>query len=353
MAMTAHANSVTERATLPAKALAVFVNGLRDLGYQVEAIMAAAGLAPDVFDDPDGEVPCDTYGAVLSLAERERHTPNLALALAQRTPIGAWPLLDYLVVTSDTVGAGVRQLPRYFRLVGNPVTITIHEAAESVRVELSASIPFAIEYDTALLAIHLRSETGGRFIPSAFAFTHAVEDVAGYARVLGCPKSADMSWSGLLIAREAWDLPLRRRDPILRQVLEGHADEILTRLPERTGLAADIQRVLMARLASGDTRIESLGRHFAMSPRTLQRRLGLEGTSYQKLLDAARQASADRYLAESTLSIGEIAYMLGYSEPAPFHRAFRRWHAMTPEAYRAGFAQRGRRFPTSQLPTPN
>jgi AraC-like DNA-binding protein len=56
--------------------------------------------------------------------------------------------------------------------------------------------------------------------------------------------------------------------------------------------------------------------------------------SYQQLLDAARKEAARRYLAESSLAIGEVAYLVGYSEPAPFHRAFKRWYGVTPEVFR-------------------
>ena len=76
-------------------------------------------------------------GRSLSRAQQERFTPNLALELARLTPIGAYPLLDYLVLTSDTVGAGVRQLARYFRLIGNPVVITVHEDVDPIRVEMA------------------------------------------------------------------------------------------------------------------------------------------------------------------------------------------------------------------------
>jgi AraC-like DNA-binding protein len=82
--------------------------------------------------------------------------------------------------------------------------------------------------------------------------------------------------------------------------------------------------------------MSSMARQFGMSERTLQRRLADEGVSYQELLDEARKQVAGRYLTTSALAIGEVAYLLGYSEPAAFHRAFKRWYATTPEAYRAG-----------------
>ena len=81
-------------------------------------------------------------------------------------------------------------------------------------------------------------------------------------------------------------------------------------------------------------RIDALARELAMSSRTLQRRLAAERVSYQELLDDVRKQAAARYLAEPTLAICEVAYLVGYSEPAPFHRAFRRWYGMTPENFR-------------------
>jgi AraC-like DNA-binding protein len=332
--MTARVRPLTDRATLPAQALGVFLDGLRALGYDTTALLAGAGLSPADFADPDGRVPCEAYGTVLGGAQRQRFTPNLPLALAQVTPLGAWPLLDYLVVTTDTVGAGIHQLARYFRLTGNPVVITVREADDPIRVELSASATFAVEYDAALMAIHLRRETEGRFAAAGLSLRHAVDDPVAFSRAVGCPVLHNAPWSGISVSAEAWALPLRRRDPILRRVLEEHADAILARLPGRSGLSHDVQRALASRIGGGDTRVEAVARELAISARTLQRRLAAEGVSYQRLLEDARKEAAGRYLIESTLAIGEVAYLLGYSEPAPFHRAFKRWYGATPDAYR-------------------
>ena len=271
---------------------------------------------------------------LLSRAQQERFTPNLALELARLTPMGAYPLLDYLVLTSDTVGAGVRQLARYFRLVGNPVVITSHEDVDPIRVEIAAPAPFSLEYVASLMILHFRNETDGRFAAANVSFQHTPDDAVGFERILGCPVQPTASWNGVSVPMEAWRLPLRRRDPVLRQVLETQADDILARLPARIGLALEVQRALTARVAGGDTRIGALARQLAMSGRTLQRRLAAEGVSYQELLDDARKEAAGRYISESTLAIGEVAYLVGYSEPAPFHRAFKRWYGITPESFR-------------------
>jgi len=345
--MTAGANSLTDRVTtpvgpaartwaMPANNARAFLNAFERIGYQLEPLLARARLRIHDLDDPDALLPCETLGALIAGAQQQRFTPNIALELARVTPIGAYPLLDYLVLTSETVGEGVRQVSRYQRIIGDPVDLEVREQAETVRIEMTpAAGPFSIEFTASIMVLHFTDETNGGFAATRVAFQHAVDDAGAYERALGCPIESRASWSGISMSPAAWRLPLRRRDPVLRQLLESQADAILAQQTSRTGLAYQVQRALASRVAGGDTSIGALARELAMSGRTLQRRLATEGVSYQTLLDDARKAAAGQYLRESRLAIGEIAYLVGYSEPAPFHRAFKRWFGKTPSEVRS------------------
>jgi AraC-like DNA-binding protein len=276
-------------------------------------------------------------GKLICDAQTLRLVPNIGLELARITSLGAYPLLDYLVVTSDTVASGVEQLARYMRLVGNPVVPEPRVGDDCVHVHLhGVTAGFGAEFLASLLVLHLRHETGGLFTVASIDFEHEPDDVAVVERVLGCPVHPSSSWSGLTVPLPSWHLPLRRRDPILRQMLEAHADERLSREPTRAGIARDVQRALAPVMLSGEIRIGTIARALAMSGRTLQRRLAAERVSFQELLDEARKNAAALYLRERTLSVCEVAYLVGYSEPAPFHRAFKRWFGMTPELFRKG-----------------
>jgi AraC-like DNA-binding protein len=79
-----------------------------------------------------------------------------------------------------------------------------------------------------------------------------------------------------------------------------------------------------------------------MTVRTLQRRLRAEKTGYKQILDDVRRELAVDYVSEPDLSIKEITYMLGFSEPSNFTRAFKRWTGTSPNAYRAVPDARGR-----------
>jgi AraC-like DNA-binding protein len=78
----------------------------------------------------------------------------------------------------------------------------------------------------------------------------------------------------------------------------------------------------------------SIARKLALSTRTLQRRIEAEGTTYQQVLDDTRTDLARHYLQNTALSVAEIAFLLGFSEPNSFYRAFRAWTGTTPDAVR-------------------
>src|SRR5512133_729216 len=130
-----------------------------------------------------------------------------------------------------------------------------------------------------------------------------------------------------------WEVP--GTDPALSRILERHAQALLAEKPELGQAYADrVRTVLASALAGGTTTLESVATRLAMSARTLQRRLTSEGVTFDGLPDAVRLQLAVRYLTEPKVAISEVAYLLGYSEPSPFHRAFRRWTGTTPSEFR-------------------
>jgi AraC-like DNA-binding protein len=116
------------------------------------------------------------------------------------------------------------------------------------------------------------------------------------------------------------------------------SDQVLFPTGDRMALRAREQ--LESRRIDEDTRIGRVARCLATSPCTLQRRLAAEGVSYQRVLDDWRKDAARRHLAASALSIGEVAYLLGFFEPAPFHRAFKRWFGVKTQTFRQEQHQR-------------
>jgi AraC-like DNA-binding protein len=280
---------------------------------------------------------------VLGGALAQRRVKNLAARLAALTPIGASPLVDFLVVTSESVGEGMAHLARYFRLTRAPAEMLLCEDEDPIRIIVhNAATTFVAEYVAALCVHHLRNEVDGRLRVSWVSLMHSPDDLPALERQLGCPVRSPASWAGLALPRETWRLPFRRRDPALRRVLEGHARDVAARAPVVVdSMSVRVRSVLAARLGRAEPNVRDVARHLAVAPRTLQRRLAAEGVSFQALADHTRRETAQRLLTDGSLGVAEIAYLLGFSEPSAFHRAFKRWAGVTPQAFR-GRARAGR-----------
>jgi AraC-like DNA-binding protein len=313
---------------------------LPQLGYDLDALLAKGGLRREDVENPDAVIAPSACAAVFSAAHKERRVPNLPLQLAIHTPVGATPLLDYLVLSADSVGAGLHRLARYLGLVNRGIGLAVRESSTPVRVVVErARGTFETELTVAFSLLRFKKETDGRLRPQYASFTHEPDDVVEYAAVLGCPIRVRASWNGWALSKADMSLALKRRDPALSRWLERQASEILARLPADGDVRDEVRSVLSTQLTSGDMRIDAVARRLATTPRTLQRRLARAGTSFDALCDDARKQAARTYLADTTLTIAEVTYLLGYSEPTAFHRAFRRWHGTTPQAFRALMAR--------------
>ncbi|MCA9701108.1 MAG: helix-turn-helix domain-containing protein [Myxococcales bacterium] len=134
--------------------------------------------------------------------------------------------------------------------------------------------------------------------------------------------AADAHRPFLSANRAMWDI----FEPALRKRL---AD-----LEQDATFADRTQAVLMEALPSGQAGMDNIARRLGVSPRTLQRRLRDEGTSFKAVMDTTRESLALHYLRRTHLTATEIAFLLGFDEATSFFRAFQRWTGMTPETLR-------------------
>src|SRR5947209_6737551 len=124
-------NGVARRATQPATApsrmhsanLRGMFGALERLGYHIDSLLAPFGLTRTELDDPDGRLPARVCAEIFAAIQREGRVKNLALSIAVETPIGAYPLLDFLVSSAESVGEGLKQLARYLGLVNPAVRL--------------------------------------------------------------------------------------------------------------------------------------------------------------------------------------------------------------------------------------
>ena len=126
---------------------------------------------------------------------------------------------------------------------------------------------------------------------------------------------------------------MRTADPLLHAVLRGWPTMKWPRSPTRARSPRSVRETIELELERGAA-LEAVAARMHLSPSALRSRLRQHGTTYSAMLDRLRRDYAKRALRQSQLSVAEIAHRLGFAHPPAFHRAFRRWFGVTPNAYR-------------------
>jgi AraC-like DNA-binding protein len=104
--------------------------------------------------------------------------------------------------------------------------------------------------------------------------------------------------------------------------------------PGRAALAVRVRKAVSALLGTGNCSRGEVANALFMHPRTMQRRLGEEGTTFEAIKDDARRDLAQSYLSHPALLISQITILLGYTEQSAFGRSCRRWFDLSPREMR-------------------
>lgn len=130
------------------------------------------------------------------------------------------------------------------------------------------------------------------------------------------------------------DLPFKTFNADLLAMLDEALASAVQENARAVSLADQVQWLLRRAITGGRPEIRSVASELAISERSLQRRLQEEGHSFQSLLSNTRRDLAHEYLADASLDISEIAYLLGYDDQGSFYRAFQKWEGQTPSEWR-------------------
>lgn len=313
-------------------------------GVQVEALLGAANLDSALFAGPDIHLLHSQELRLWGEAARMSGDDDFGLHLAEWVAPRSEELFDILCFalrSSPTLGDHYRRVARYMRLVHPGVRVSLEEEARVARLVHShrrePALPSRqpVEAFFALALLLGRRAVGEEFTPREVCFRHArPARVREHERLFGAPVRFGCPRDELVVDGAHLERKPLHAEPLLLALLDRQLDGMLAIQPERDGLLELVQSAMRDELPDREPSVASVAAKRHMSPRSLQRRLREEGTTFAELLEELRRDLALRYLRDPRIGIAEVGFLLGFRDVTAFHRAFRRWTGTTPASYR-------------------
>ncbi|MCA9547733.1 MAG: AraC family transcriptional regulator ligand-binding domain-containing protein [Myxococcales bacterium] len=312
------------------------VAAARAAGVVVEPILAEFGLTPAVLADPSQRLAIDGTDGLWARLVQASGDPDLPLRAVEHSPFGTFQVIDFLGANSPTVGGGIAALTRYFHIIHPHLSLTVDPAGPPWRVEARSQVWEGASFTLAMVLRRFHT-LAGPCVPNRVRVTRApTRDPELATRLFGphieWRADADVAW----LDDATWRRPMPNADPALLPLLHAHARQAAG--PPPSDLEGQVVAITRQLLPSGRADADHVAARLGLSRRTLQRRLGEVGTAFSTLLAQVRRDRATRLLADPSLSLVEVALLLGYADETAFQRAFRRWFGTSPGRWRRAHA---------------
>ena len=327
-------SSISSWALLVAKAL-------KADGHDSEALFRRAGLDPAKLKDADARFPVEGMCRLWRLSVQVTGDPYFGLKAARFWHPTTMNALGYSWMASDSLRDALTRMTRYGRLVTTVAEMTLEEFDDHFAFRIHSLISRskvpneAVDAGLATFVNMCRISYGDDFHPLRVVTQRpGFDDPTPYVEYFSAPVEFSAPDNILYFSKDSLEAHLPTANPRLARINDRVVTQYLAQF-DKGSMTMRVRAKLIDLLSAGNVTQQEVADSLHMSLRTLQRKLSEENTSYKDLLDETRRELANQYLRQATLSVSEVTYLLGFSEPSNFSRAFKRWTGRTPSEFRA------------------
>jgi len=327
--------------SVPAFLLPALIKTGLDFDVDTVAILGKHGIDLQTLPLDSGRVPAEHFNAVMLELVEVTQNPALGMSFAHHFSYDYIPEIESFLLSVSTLREAMLAYRWMAELFGSVVSIKFESDDQlfSVKLTFVTGTPHWVARLFAECSFSLVSrlaflKAGADFRIRRVGFTHNDKAAAPiYKNFFRCPVSIDQECYSLSISLEDADKPLEQHSPALKSLSRFQIEQRISRLTGEKTLTDSISTMLMQHpylMANG---IEECACRLYLTPRTLQRKLKEQGTSYRRVLEQVRQQLAKQHL-KGNASLDRISELLCFSDRRSFTRAFQKWEGITPSIYR-------------------
>lgn len=277
------------------------------------------------------------------LAKLRCHFPDITLRLFSRAEILDLGLVGYAAINSDSIGRALTVMYQYHSLASDRYVDNLEIDGDQALIFPTPLPGYADDFQNIVedsfsgnwraLKVLLGPRADSKQIQLYFEHQTPAH-LSTYHEIFGTNCHFGEDLTGLRFPKAWLDLPVHHGSGALSEVYTAMCERVLGPGGGNQDTAQIVRRLLLSRPGRSVPRLEDAAEELRLTPGQLRKRLYRVGTTYKQLVLEIRMELARHYLLDTHLSIQEIAYLLDYSTPAPFSRAFKKYYGQAPEYFR-------------------
>jgi len=303
-------------------------------------------LPPRCLREPEFKIALHLVRQLLEASAERSGVEAFGLQMSEARRLSDLGSLGLLIREQPTLRLAVGLAARYSSPIIEGLFLTVEDQADLVilREELILGRPGSVrqltELAIGLVFRMLRAFTGPFWRPLRVCFVHdAPADRSVHDRVFGPNVEFGRDFNGIVCARSDLEVRNPDADPGMARLARQMLDSAIADEPR--DMATKVQELVVTQLGTGSCTIKRTAQHLGIDPRTIQRRLAVEGRTFGGILEAVRRELARRYVKERHRPLAEVSALLGFAAPSGFTRWHRRQFGVTPSVSRARPLRRG------------
>ncbi len=313
---------------------------LRNQGIDALEVLEAMGIDMAKAANPDWRVSHEAFQALLARCVELTADEAFGLVAAEQLQPQVLHGLGLAWLASDTVYDGLVRMVRFGKLISTSANLRLEEQGDLVHVHLGRNaqvnnfVAAGADYGVGMITRMCRLTVGEFLAPVLIQMERPQpEDPQRWEYMLSSRVEFECDSTRITWSRADILEPLITGDPALARVNDEQTQAYLESFLAQT-TSRDVVDKIVEKLPDGPPNQQQIADALHVSNRTLQRKLKDEGTSFMDLLQDTRLQLARKYLRQPSRSVVETSYLLGFSEPSTFSRAFKRWTGVAPVDFR-------------------
>jgi len=329
---------------MPARYFAMLCDLLKDRGFDVDAILHAAGIWPTQIYGPDATITVPQLESLVAEVHRVTGRTDLSFEMGRGIKLSSHEILGYGILTSPTIDYAAQLAARYYRLITPTFRMQYVRDREQAELRFQPVVnlsPAALQFMLEVVVVSTHEQVKGLAGPALTGYDIHVSyaepgNVARYrelrpARFHFGSEPLPGARMVLDIGTVAQNLPMADANAL--KMAEARCEQLL-RNATQSGLMTEWVTMMLRESQEGVPSLADLARLVNQSVRSLDRQLGREGSRFLEISKRVRHEKACALLRGGELSVTQIAYQLGYRDVANFTRAFKRDSGISPSSFR-------------------